>query len=312
MSLTKTAAAESNKAFWGLIDGGQEKKAQAMSTDYVRMKIRETSFFEKLLPSTKIDNSDLTPQLNNQKNVVLVEREPNSPAAITIPFGTQPVQFYYEGDRIPVFFDRIATPKFVQDQEILRSYTMDIRQVLTDNAILDMDAEFDRKMLVACQTIVGAEGSTVAESGVVQNKLVVDSFGITRDSLFELRKILPSTPSKLETATMLVNHLTVHDVAKHGRDETGGDLAQEVYQKGFQAKELLGLNVIVSNKRELIEDSTFWLFPAAQFLGRSYVLQDVTVFMEAKGFMLQWYAYTSRGATIANPCAVAKARIAAA
>lgn len=311
MTMTKVSAAESNKAFWGLIEQGQEKRAQSMSTDYLRIRIRESSFFEKLMPAVKIDNSDLTPQLDTQKNVMLIQREPNSPAAVTVPLGTQPVQYYFRGDRIPLFFDRIVTVKFTQDKTVLRSYSMDIRQVLTDNAILDMDAEFDRKMLVACQSIVGAEGSTVPETGVVQNRLIASAFGITRDSLFQMRKILPSTFAKLETTTVLTNHLTIHDVAAQGRDEVGGDLAQEMYVKGFQQKELVGINWVVTNKRELVEDDTFWLFPSPEFIGKSAILEDVTMYIESKSFMIQWFAYTERGATIGNPAAVAKARIAA-
>lgn len=311
MTIEKVSAAESNQAFWGLVEQGQEKRAQSMVTDYLRIRIRESSFFEKILPAIKIDNSDLTPQMNNQKNVVLVEREPNSPAAVTIPLGTQPVQYFFSGDRFPVFFDRIVTPKFTQDKTVLRSYSMDIRQVITDNAILDMDAEFDRKMLVACQAIVGVEDVAVPETGVAQSQLIVDAFGITRDSLFDIRKILPSTFAKLETTTVLCNHLTINDVAKQGRDEVGGDLSQEIYQKGFQQKELVGINWVVTNKTELVENDVFWLFPSPEFIGKSFILEDVTMFIEAKGYMIQWYAYTERGATIGNAAAVGRARIAA-
>lgn len=307
--MEKVSAAESNRAFWGLVDNEQEKRAQSMATDYLRIRIRESSNFEKILPAQKIDNSDLTPQLGTQKNVKLVEREPNSPAAVTIPLGTQPVQYYYRGDRFPVFFDRIVTSRFTQDKSTMRSYSMDIRQVLTDNAILDMDFEFDRKMLVACQTIIGPQGSTVPETGVIQNRVINDPFGITRESLFDMRKILPSTFAKLETVTVMCNHITIHDVAKAGRDEAGGDISQEMYVKGFQVRELIGINWVVTNKTELVADSEFWLFPSPEFIGKSFILDDVTMFIESKGYMIQWFAYTERGATIGNPAAVAKATI---
>lgn len=310
MTMTKVGAEQSNASFWGMIDQGLEKRAQSMTTDYLRTKIRESSWFEKVMPAQQISNSDLDPQMNTQKNVKLVEREPNSPAAITVPLGTQPVQYYFRGDRFPVYFDRIVTPKFTQDKSVLRSYSMDIRQVITDNAVMDMDTEFDRKMLAACQTIVGAEGSVVPETGIVQNRLITDPFGITRESLFDMRKILPATFSKLETVTVVCNNITIHDVGKAGRDEVGGDLSQEIYQKGFQQKELIGINWIVTNKSELIPDSEFWLFPSPEFLGKSFVLEDTTMFIESKAYMIQWFAYTERGATIGNPAAVAKARIA--
>ncbi len=191
MSQTKVSAKQSNAAFFGLLEAGNVKQAADMVTDFTRVKIRESSFFEKLLPAVKIGDDELTPQLNTDKNVKLVEREPNSPAAITIPLGAQPVQYYFRGDRYPVYFDRIVTPKFTKDISELRTYGMDIRQVISDNAILDMDFEFDKKMLTAIQTIIGSADSTVSETGVIQNKTIVDSAGITRSSLMDLKKILP-------------------------------------------------------------------------------------------------------------------------
>jgi len=310
MTQEKLSAAQSNKIFFGLLDSGQVKEAQDMVSDFTRVRIRESSFFEKILPSVKIADDELTPQLDNDKNVKLVEREPASPAAVTIPLGTQPVQYYFRGDRFPVFFDRIVTTKFTKDISELRTYGMDIRQVISDNAVLDMDFEFDRKMIAAAQSIVGAEGSTVPETGVIQNRKIVDPLGITRNSLFELRKILPETFAHLESVTILVNNITIHDVAKFGRDDQGGDLSETMFVEGFQQKQLLGANWIVTNKTELIENSTFWLFASPEFIGKSFILEDVTLFLDKRAFNLEFFAYTERGATIGNAAAVAKARIA--
>ncbi len=310
MTQSKLSAVQSNRAFLGLLESGQTKQAADMATDFTRVKIRESSFFEKLLPAVKIGDDELTPQLENDKNVKLCEREPNSPAAITIPLGQQPVQYYFRGDKYPVYFDRIVTPKFTKDKSELRTYGMDIRQVISDNAILDMDFEFDRKMLIACQTIVGAEGSTVSETGIIQNLKIVDTAGVTRGSLVEIQKILPRTFAHLEGVTILVNNITVKDISKFGRDEVGGDLAEKMFEEGFQQKRLFGVNWVVTNKTELVAENEFWIFASPEFLGKSYVLEDTTMYVDAKAYNIEFFAYCERGATIANPAAVAKARIA--
>ncbi len=310
MSQTKVSAKQSNAAFFGLLEAGQVKQAADMVTDFTRIRIRESSFFEKLLPAVKIGDDELTPQLNTDKNVKLVEREPNSPAAITIPLGAQPVQYYFRGDRYPVYFDRIVTPKFTKDISELRTYGMDIRQVISDNAILDMDFEFDKKMLTAVQSIVGAQGSTVAETGIIQNLKIVDTAGITRASLFEIKKILPRTFAHLDGVTILVNNITIHDVAKFGRDEAGGDLSESMFVDGFQQKKLLGLNWVVTNKTELVAESYFYVFASPEFLGKSFVLEDTTMYVDKKAYNLEFFAYCERGATIGNPAAVAIAQIA--
>ena len=312
MSQKKISAAQSNTAFFGMLEQGHVKQAQDMVTDFTRIRIRESSFFEKLLPAVKIGDDELTPQITTDKNVKLVEREPQSPAAITIPLGQQPIQYYFRGDRYPVYFDRIVTPKFTKDTSELRTYGMDIRQVISDNAILDMDFEFDRKMLSAAQAIVGPQGGVVPETGVIQNVVIIDPAGVTRNSLFEIRKILPRTFAHLDGVTILVNNITIHDVSKFSRDEVGGDLSQEMFIDGFQRKKLLGCNWVITNKTELVAESTFWIFASPEFLGKSYVLDDTTMFVDKRAFNLEFFAYCERGATLANPAAVALITIATA
>lgn len=309
MTQPKLSAAKSNEAFFGMIQKEQVKEAADMVTDFTRIRIRESSFFEKIMPGVKLGNDELTPQLGTDKNVKLVEREPNSPAAITIPLGAQPIQYYFRGDRYPVYFDRIATSKFNKDISELRTYGMDIRQVISDNAILDMDFELDRKMLAAAQSIVGAQGSTVPETGIVQNLLIVDPAGISRDSLFEMKKVLPRTFARLDGVTILVNNITINDVAKFDRLEAGGDLAETLLTDGFQQKRLLGCNWIVTNKHELIPEGVFWIFASPEFIGKSFVLDDTTMYVEKKAFNLEFFAYCERGATIGNPASVCQVAI---
>ncbi len=307
--MNKISAQQSNRAFFGMIESGQIKEAADMVTDFTRIRIRESSFFEKIMPAVKLGDDELTPQLNSDKNVKLVEREPNSPAAITIPLGQQPIQYYFRGDRYPVYFDRIVTPKFTKDMSELRTYGMDIRQVISDNAILDMDFEFDRKMLSACETIVGAQGSVVPETGIIQNLKIVNAAGVVRDSLFDMKKVLKRTFAHLEAVTILVNNITIEDVAKFDRQEAGGDLSESLLVDGFQQKKLLGVNWVVTNKHELIGENIFWLFASPDFLGKSFVLEDTTMYVDKKAFNLEFWSYCERGATIANPAAVAKIEI---
>ena len=110
----------------------------------------------------------------------------------------------------------------------------------------------------------------------------------------------------------LVNNITIHDVAKFGRDEAGGDLSESMFVEGFQQKRLLGMNWIVTNKTELVENNTFWIFASPEFIGKSFILEDVTLFLDKRAYNLEFFAYTERGATIGNPASIAKARIATA
>ena len=282
------------------------KNAQDALNDYTRVRMREEGFARKIIPPQTISNSELDRQVDTDKPVKICDKEPDSPAAITIPFATLPQNRYIRGPRYRVMFDRIVTPRFTKDVVELKTYNMDIRQILSDNAIKDMLAEEDRKFLTACNTLLGGSvGSTVSSTGVVQWKQI--SGGITRDSIAEAMKIMPSTPSHLETSTVLVNNVTVKDIMKWGRDEVGGDLSQELLQNGFAERIMFGVRWIITIKRNLVPDNTIFMFADPKFLGKFFILEDTTMYIDRKAFMLEFYAYESIGATIANVAGVARA-----
>jgi hypothetical protein len=282
---------QNNQLFLELLDGGQTKTAGDVATEYTRMRVRESSFVERILPSQKLSNGDLDKQVNSEHPMKVVSREPGSPAAVTVPYGALPVEHYFRGDRYAVHFDRIMTPKFIKDVGELRTTDIDIRQILADNAALDMDEELDSKFIGVVDAIVGAENSTVAATGAVQNRHI--NTAVTRESIFEMLKILPRTPTRAETATVLCNNITIKDVAKWGRDEFGGDIAQEVMINGFAERTFGGARFLVSIKQDLIPDGVFYLFT------------------EKRAFMVEWWSWRECGLTIGNVASVGRCRIAA-
>ncbi len=315
MSHTKLSADQANELFFGLVEKGEVKEASDLLNDFTRVNIRESSFMEKAIPSQKISGDDLTPQLNTDKPVKLVVLEPNSPGAVTVPLGGQPVQFYMRGNHYPVYFDRMVTPKFVKDVSELQTYGIDIRQIVLDNSVLDLDFEYDSKLLTAVDSIVGAEGSTVTETGVIQNLKIIDAAGITRSSLQNLKTILPSIASKLDTATIIASVITVMSIAKFDRLAAGGDLSTEFFTDGFNKTKLLGANWIVTNKTELVPNTgatswTFYILASPEFIGKAFVLEELTTFVKKEAWRLEFFSYVLKGATIANIGSVAKARIA--
>jgi hypothetical protein len=116
----------------------------------------------------------------------------------------------------------------------------------------------------------------------------------------------------LDGVTILVNNITIHDVSKFTRDEVGGDMSQDMFVDGFQQKKLIGCNWVVSNKTELLAEGSFWVFASPEFLGKSYVLEDTTMYVDKRAYNLEFFAYAERGATISNPAAVALVTIATA
>jgi hypothetical protein len=294
-----------NNAFLGMLDQGMEKQAQDAVNDYIRVRMREDGFHRRIIPPVQITNDELDRQVDTDKPVKVVDKEPNSPAAISVPFATQPVNRYIRGPRFRVMFDRIMTPRFTKDIDELRTYDMDIRQILSDNSIKDMLAEEDGKFIAVCNLLLVAQGAVVPETNSVQWQNI--GGGITRDTIAESMKILPSTPNHLNPSTVLINNVSIWDVVKWGRDEAGGDLSQDLLERGFAEREIMGVRWIVTIKRDLVPDSTTFQFAEPKFLGKFYILEDTTMYIDRKAFMLEFYAYESLGSAIANVAAVGRA-----
>lgn len=289
-------------------DPGLTKRAQEAVTDYIRIRVREEGFARKIMNPIKITNDELDRQVDTDKPVKIIDMEPESPGAMSMPFGSLPQNKYIRGRRCRVMFDRVLTERYTKDVDELRSYDMDIRQVLMDNAIKDMLSEEDGKFIGAVNSLVGVEGSTITETGAVQNQVIHG--GITRETVAEAKKVLPRTNNHLEPTTVLCNTVTMKEIEKWGRDEMGGNLAEDIARNGFSETTFMGLRWIFTIKHELVPENVIYMFADPKFMGKFFVLEDTTMYIDRKAYMLEFFAYETIGATIANVASVARVRFA--
>lgn len=281
------------------------KQAVDVVNDFTRVKMREDGFYRRILPPIPITNDDLDRFPDTDKPVKVVDKEPDSPAAISIPFATLPLNVYIRGERYVVTFDRITTPRFTKDVDELRTWYMDIRQVLSDNAIKDMLAEEDSRFITAVNFALGnAPGTVLAFSGVSQWQTIPGP--MSRDKIADALKIIPSTPSNLECATVVVNNITIKDILKYTRNEIGGDLSEELFRSGWVLKEIFGTQWLVTIKKGLVPTNTLFMFSDPKFIGKNYILEDATMYIRREAYMLEFFAYESLGGAIAHPGGLAR------
>lgn len=294
-----------NTIFENLNTPGMEKSAVDAVNDFTRVRMREDGIYRRVIPPLQISNDELDRQVDTDKPVKVVDKEPDSPAAITIPFATLPVNFYIRGPRYRVMFDRIVTPRFTKDVDELRTWVMDIRQVLSDNAIKDMLAEEDNKFIGAVNTAMVGADTVVPTSGVAQWQTI--SGGITRDTMQDSFKIMPSTPFHLEVHTVLINNVTIRELLKWGRDEVGGDWSQDLLKNGWSEQEFMNARWIISIKRDLIPDNTTFMFADPKFIGKSYLLEDTTLYLKREAYLLEFFAYETLGGSIGHQGGLSRA-----
>lgn len=298
-------------------DAAIKKEAQEGVEDYLRMRLYEDGFARRLQPPTKIEPSDLDRQVDTDKPVVILDKEPNAPAAYSVPFGTLPIGHYIKGPRFRVMFDRVMSRRFRADINTLLTYDMDIKQILEDILLKQIMAEEDRKYLAVVDFIVtqGFPANVDLPAGRDANSLNttltacqnITYNGITRGNLAEMRKGLPTTNRHLNPAVALVNNITIWDVVQLTRDAVGGDLAEEMFTNGFTERNIMGLKWVVTIKTDLVPTGVIYQFAEPKYLGRFFVLDDVTLSTKKEDYMIEFFAYECIGAAIGNEAAVCRA-----
>ena len=297
-------------------DDSRTKVSRAAS-DYIKMKLREEGFLRKILPGQTITGDDLNKQVVTDKPSKIVELEPDSPGAVSIPFGEFPEGTYIHGRRWLVTFSRIATPMFNKDVAELHDYDLDIRQVISDNSLKDLQAEEDGKLIQACNNLLSNStmlpGVTIADLGL-GTSIEPLWYGpttkpiLTRENLIEAKKRMSRTSSRLVPEMALCNTRTAMHFEGWNRDQAGNDHSQSMITDGFAGNydAWAGMKWVTTIKDDLVPDGSVFFFAAPEFLGRLYFLEDTTMYVKREGPMISFYAYEMLGGGIANTAAVSR------
>ena len=270
---------------------------------YLQTKIMEVSIFDKILPYETITDDELDKNLVSTKPFKMIEVEPESTGAVSVQYGTNPNTVILEGQRIPIFFNRIMTDKYTKDIDELRMWDMDIRQIICDQQVKWMAFEVDRRFLWACYDALSMWNKNPGLELPCLWKYYTG--GMTRDNFVDSRMIMPRSYSHFHPTAFLMNEITANELFKWGFDEMGGNLSQDLLTSGELSVEFMGIRTYITQKHELIHTGRVFQFAEPKFLGRNYVLRPVTMFVENKDTKISWYMHQIRGGAICSATAVA-------
>lgn len=279
------------------------KQAQELVQDYTRTMLMENSFMHRILPAEPIQASELSEDINERKPFKLVDLEPNSRGAVTVQFGTIPNTMYFDGDKYKVSFNRILSPRITMDVAELLRYRYDIRQVLVDKQTKYIEFEKDRRFLDSVNYALVLTDKLGAMGNGLTTPRQMRSFpdGLTRESLVDAVQIMQSTNAHIAPSCALCNTKTFSEFAKWQFEEMGGGTeAADIIMNGLGSRRFMNLEWIVSIKHELIPDGYVYFFSSPDYLGKHYVLEDLTMWVKNEAFMLTSFQWTCAGAAIGN------------
>jgi len=305
-------------------DEGVIKSAAAAGSNMIRRRIREDGFARNIIPPKTVTNDMLDRVAEHDRPVMIEDMEPDSKGAKSIPFGDSADTEFYYGTKYVCVFNAITTPEFTKDINELRTYRMDLRKVITDNALRDIQTEEDTRFIElvndctgdfpAAPTSAGGTGTT-GQAGFQQayNYEAASTGGFDRATYIPALSSLEN--HNLNNGVNLMNRYTAKHFLKMHRGEAGGDLSQELFLSGLKALQeatVFGVRHLFTIKADLVPNDEMYQFAEPEFLGRFYTLQDPTMYVEKKKDILRFSARETISVTFANLAGVARAKWSAA
>jgi hypothetical protein len=274
-----------NQSFIDKLDNGLTKEAGVAMSAFVRQKLREDGFTRKIFDPSMVTAAELDRQLTEEPTII-VEKEPDS-VAVNLPFLARPEPRYFTGVRYPVTFTKVQSAEFKKSKFELATYRTDIRTVLQENSVKDLQKQEDESFYNNCVAVAQANGNVYTIGG-----------GLTIPNLTTATKYL--LQKQVPVASILMTHSLYMDLLKQPSTQIGSPLASALTAGEKNLDNFFGFKIITTNKNDILPDNRVIIFTAPQYLGQMYLLQDATVFLKTEADMVSFTTYEAPGIGLGN------------
>lgn len=286
-----------NQSFIDKIDGGLEKEAGAAMSAFVRQKLREEGFTRKILKPQMISNAELDRGLTDEPKVI-VEKEIDSVAANIAFTGRSDVR-YFNGSRYAVDFHKIQSERFTKSKFELGTYRTDIRNILQENSVKDLQKQEDENFYASALSIATANAN-------VLDRTAGNSKGSLLKNLMDGAKQILG--KQLPLGTILMTQEMYAELLLEPATQIGDSKASSLYDGG-NLDNFFGWNIITTIKNDILPNTQAMFFTGPQYLGQFYMLQDAVVYLKTEADMVEFETYESVGVGIGNVNGIAAVNV---
>ena len=124
--------------------------------------------------------------------------------------------------------------------------------------------------------------------------------GVRRESLQDALDIMNQAAGRLEPQICLCTNSFIRQIMKLGRDQIGGNMAEDTLVKGWSSSEFMKCKWVSTVKYELIPRNRLHMMADNEYIGKSFVLDDVSLYVKREEQWLEFYMFETIGLTIAN------------
>ena len=325
-----------NSGFIERLETEGPTKTAAASLNYIKDRLRESSFADMIVPNERVVRGDLQRSTEHDTLVKIVDIEPGS-RAMAVNFRGQPTAEYVTGKRFAISFFTISSLKFEIVEQELMAYEMPITRIIEENSLKDMVEVKDREFLnhvESCVNAMQAEGNSGSAAfsvaggqrtiskikGVLATQsggsaTDFDVYAIQRADIVNIKKLLKRQivvgsetirAGRLRPALMLMTESDADDFDQWTHEDYGDRLQSETALDGYTYNKVLGLRIIRTIKNDILREGNVYVFTAPEFFGRNYTLNDVKFYIDKVANRIFWQAWMDVGMGFGNIAAVVK------
>jgi len=285
---TAVSAQYINSNFVRKLENGQIKQAADEGSNFIRSKLRQTSFAREILTPLVLADDELDRDENSDLPKKIVEKEPDSTATFVTFKGTGD-RTWFSGPRYAIYFGKIESQRFTKSKFELMTHQNDIRKILTDNSVKDMSDIEDGKFIETCiASVFGKADQDLTGAAPLDMDTVPDMLKA------HIRRKVP-------IGKLLMAKETYYDLLRLTASSIGDNIASRHYDSGIEEEEKLnGIPVITTIKNELVPENVIWMFSTEDYLGNFYLLQDATLFIKQEADIIDFWSYSAPGIGIGN------------
>lgn len=306
---------------------GQTKIA-ASGGNYIRDRLREVSFFRKIVPPDPVTRADLQRSVNHDTMVKIVDIEPQS-RAMSLTFRGQPTARFIRAPRYEIPFFTISSEKFEKTDQELMAYEMPITRIIEENSVKDIQSVEDRMALIFTEACIQAfqleynagtptkfATSTVKAGTVVGVSVVkgegalaqaTDNFNVQpvlKLDFINLKKLLHRRNLKAER--IVITEPDFDNISAWTIQDVGHSIAGETSTEGWKSNTVTSLKIIRTIKTDILREGNVYCFTAPEFFGRFYILNNTKFYIDKVANVITWQSWEDIGMGFGNVAAVVK------
>jgi len=270
-------------------DESLKKRAEYAVNSHVREKMRENGIVRSnLLPALKITPADLDRHEDPVIKRKFVEKEPDT-TATWVPFYGMSDSQLIKGQLGEVRFGKIESVEHVCNIADLMTYRYDIRAILNEFDIKEMQKQEDSCFITQINALAAANPAT-------QDIQLYG--GLTKTNWASATQQFPiDIPLKYA----LMNNHTAKEFLKwdYVADFGFGTDGSKAFNSGAPTK-VQGINIIGTMKSDLVPFGIVYFFGREDFVGKFYELQEPTTFTKAEKDYIQFQSYEIVGLSVIN------------